>query len=513
MLPDDARDTEPNDGPASAMPLALGVPTRGYIDPPPASDQGDADWYVVTVTGDEPVQLSASLSGADDLDVVLEWMNPGLGSARSRAIVRADVVRKQPGPEMLAALRVPPGKAYFRVRGAWYRGKERRASDRPYTLLVTHKPLRPGTDAEPNDRRRDAIRMAFDEMGWGTIGHVGDGDVWAYDLTESLAGRRLRVDLTAPPELELSLSVGLDTHKAALREAPTAGSETLSLRGLYVPAGAQTLFAVVKGRRGRAGAELYSIRASVEPETPDEVAEHEPNGRARIATHLSGAGKVVGFLDHARDIDVYELQLDAPRRLDVELRPPLGGTAKLALTDGQGTEVRASTAGEAGATRALRGFGLGPGTWRLVVSGTDKSYDAKRPYGLDIQLSEPSEAEELEPNELSTDPNVRSLLAGKVAQGWVHPAGDVDTWRVAVGVSDAPDGQITTFRVGAPPGMRLNVHLHGPDGKAVARRESLGGKDATFTQFLTPGIYTVRVGASDAAAADAVQPYEVEVVE
>ena len=506
-----AGDPEPNDTWREAVPLQAGVAVDGWVAQPDDPAVGDEDWFVLTVPGEQPALVRAELSGAPDLDLVLEWM-PGKDERRPRALVQADVHEREPGGEVLAALRVPPGQAWFRVREAWYRGRARTGSAQPYRLLVTVSEWRPGIEAEPDDTAEDAIPLPLTEHGRGSLGHIKDRDVWRVELDTLTAGSAVQVAITGIPEVELIGSLAFAGHSGEVvtgRSPPGAG---LLFRHLGVPEPRpEALLVTIRSPRAAAPGSVYELQVTPEEESEERV-EVEPNDSAPRATPLT-AGRISGYIDRGRDVDLYVVVVDDATTLHAVLSPPIEVDLALELRDPEGKTVRTLDEGRSGDGEILRAFGVSPGPWILAVRGHDAAAcDPRRPYALELTLDAAAAAGEAEPNDARDQASRSRLVPGGDGGGWIHPHGDVDWWQLEVPAGDA--GRIVTFRVTPPPGVPLDVALHSPDGERLVGREGLLPADAaTFTYYLDPGSYFVRVASPDAAAANPRDAYRLAVLD
>lgn len=504
------RDREPNNGHADALPLTAGVTVRGFVDVPEDPAQGDEDWYRLDVPEGGPALVSVTLSGADDLDLVLEWMDPE-GGAKAKALVQADVHERAPGAERLPALKAQPGPVFLRVREGWYRGKARTGSRVPYTLRAELSAWSEGTEAEPDDRVADAVPLALGVAARGTLGHLGDRDVWRVALGEDTAGARGRVTVSGVPGVEMEVTVALSDPSAALLSGTGGEGGGVSFRNLGLPRdGTTDVYVTVRAVKGAAPDAPYDIAVALEDPSTERI-EREPNDGPATATPLGEPGRVSGIIDRAEDVDIYALVVDRPATLQATLEPPLGLDLGLELRgpDDDG-RARIDEAGP-GEAEILRGYGVAPGTWMLVVRGKKGAFDASAPYALELSLGEAGD-DETEPNDERSALGVQALVLGAERQGWLHPRGDSDYW--SLDLSAREEGTIITVRVRPPTDVPLNVALHGPDGTRMSGRDGLvPGEDATFTQFLAPGLYHVRVSSSRADAANPREPYKLMVME
>ncbi len=520
-----AQDAEPNDRPEQAIAVTPGRPLRGVIGRPadPKGRTGDQDWYVLTVAGDTPMLGRAELSGADDLDVVLEYVSPKpRRRGKYRAIVQADVQVKRPGPEVLPSLNLGPGKHYFRVREAWYRNKRRTGSAKPYRLRITLRPWIEGADAEPNDADPDALKTELDVGGQGLIGHVGDRDLWAVHLPPSAAGGRVRVTITPIPGLEMTAAVRFEPHGEFGKSSHGDAGKTLILRNIGVPPpGSKAeqapppLFVQVGTRRGASVESRYSVFVGMESAGPQGgLVEREPNDGPDGSTRVEapdGPGEVLihGFLDHRRDVDVYEFTVNGPMSLGAMLTPPMGADYAFNLRGPEGIALSAKRT-KAGQSEIMRGVGLLKGSWRLMVRRQRGETNAKAAYALKLEFGD-GDRSEAEPNDAFSSTRVSPLPAsGQPARGCIHPAGDRDLW--LVDLTKATEGRIATFKVKAPPGLLLKAALYAADESVLTIAERLSD-ESTFTHYLEPGAYRLRVWGVDKSATEAQTPYEISLLE
>jgi hypothetical protein len=504
------RDREPNDGPAEAIALRPGVVAPGLVDAPADPTQGDEDWYRLDVPEGGPALVSVTLSGADDLDLVLEWMEP-TGGAKAKARVQADVRERAPGPERLPALRVEPGPMYLRVREGWYRGKPRTGSALPYSLRAELSAWTPGVEAEPDDTVADAVPLALGAAGRGTLGHLGDRDVWRVTLGDDSAGGRARVTVSGVAGVTLGVSLAFAGQSGALLSGSGPDGGGVTVRNLGLPRdGVPELFVTVRAEVGAAPDAPYDLLVALEDATTERV-EREPNDGSATATPLGEPGRVIGHIDRPGDTDTFVLVVDRAATLQATLEAPLGVDLGLELR-GPDDDGRARIdEAQAGQAEILRGYGVGPGTWTLVVRGAKGTFDAVAPYALDLVLGDGG-ADETEPNDDRDAGGVQALELGLERQGWIHPRGDSDYWRLDL--SGREEGTIVTVRARPAADVPLDVALHGPDGARMSGRDGLPpGEDATFTQFLSPGIYHVRVSSPRSDAANPRDAYKLTVLE
>ena len=501
-------DQEPNDDRLTALPLASGTPAQGLIHPPATPGQGDQDWYVVSVPGTSPSILTATLEGADDLDIVLEWMPETPSGTRDRALVQADVIRKSPGSERLPSLRVEPGKVYLRVRGAWYRHVPRKGSEQPYTLSVDLLPWAANLEAEPNDTPDDATQAMLGTMSRGTLGHIGDRDTW-YINTPAPAGTRVSLSISGLDGVTMEASCRWASRTKATITARAAQGEGIMLRNLTVPTGVSTpaLLVTLRALKGATPAFAYDLLAQREPPEEGER-EAEPNDTTAQATKVALDTKLVGYLDRARDVDMIGLTVRQQTAIQLTVSPPVGTNIDLELFNPEGERVATRTAAPADAAELFRGLSVSPGTWHLAIRG--KPANTRAPYVLELSRETTPNCE-TEPNDAPEQTTVRAITAGKEVRGWIHPRDDVDWW--ALDRSELQGGSIVTVQLDPPGGAQLDITVFDSAGAEVTGRQAVtAAQPGTFTHYLKPDSYTVRVSSS-ASGIGIAAPYVLRVLD
>ena len=502
-----ASDHEPNNGRDEATPLPFGAPLTGWINTLADTSEGDQDWFVVDVPGSEPSILSVTLKGPSDLDVVLEWMPSIAAGKRDKALIQADVIRKKAGDEILSNLRVSPGQTYLRVRAAWYRNKPRLGSLMPYSLRAELLPWAESIEAEPNDSLEDAVLGALERPARGTLGHAGDRDVWRFPVTED-AGTRLELKETGLPGVVQELSVRWQKIQGTTIRAKSKEGEGLSLRNLSVPdVEGPTLIVTLRALSGATPRVAYDLQLKPEASQGGAV-EAEPNETPKTATPIMLGEKAHGFLDRKRDRDCFWFEVDAPMSGEFRLTPPMETKAGFDLISPDGVVVHEARGTARGAEISAFGIGLTTGRWTLRVTGSP--VEARQSYTLLAKGTE-AKANEREPNDEATHAPFKAITTAEPSVGWLHPAGDIDLWSLERRESEGPG--IVTFQIDPPRGARLDVLVETLEGQEVTGRRGLtAGQPGTFTHFLQPGSYVLRVKGSQATSY-ATDPYQLRLLD
>lgn len=219
------------------------------------------------------------------------------------------------------------------------------------------------------------------------------------------------------------------------------------------------------------------------PEAPA-IAEAEPNDRSANANPLPLGVPVTGRISKEDDVDVWRLDLPAPRpgetgkrALGLEVSAVPGLRPALAVVDAEGAPVAERRAREVGAEVSLPNLTLAPDA-RLPLYVTVKSaWIGKRrtaapdtPYRLRATLATvPADLEE-EPND---GPETATPIVGLGRLGYLTPTGDADWYSVTV---DRP--VIARVVVSGVDGVDLVLDAPDPSaGKdAVRARSNVGGE-------------------------------------
>lgn len=399
--PDDTAaidEREPNDSLKTAQELHLGHPLTAEIGG--AKAQRDVFRLVLTDAG----VLRASTSGASDVDLVL-----GVRAADGRRLVSVDNSRVG-GGEILTNLSVDRGTYYLEVRS-----KPDVAKAARYKLEATLHAADPAAEVELNDQPASATPLQLGGQVVGYLGWRGDTDWYRLTLKERLPGALLQLDIDGVDDVPIDLGVRIDPTKRWIDRRAAAG-QSISLRNIALPPQASDVFIVVRGGAANVEAQYGLVADVVVPATPTE---HEPNDTTTTAQPLPASAMIWGAIDGRRDRDLFR----PAATVAAELRPPAGVDLALAVIDAAGKIHWLVDAEGAGGAERIPAF----------VPGQDAAYLAvlsKRAVGVvgSYQL-------QLKPltGRFETEPNVKqaSSLADGLTQGFIHPRGDVDLYRIS----------------------------------------------------------------------------------
>jgi hypothetical protein len=334
-------ESEPNDGAAAPMPLALGeaggLVLRGSLATP-----ADKDLFALALPGSPPAdgaaaqesvsRLAVEIVPAAELPTVLELRDA------AGAVVGASTGR--PGQRHgLPNLAAPPGARYtIQVARAGKAAAGAGASPEAasYSLVVRLLSFEGGEEREPNDQAGQATPVGPSHTSPEAAGFVGgprDQDWYRVALGALGEGNVLTVEVEPPPELAVGLSV-LDAGERRVAVARGRKGQTVALHNLAAEAlrprtplppgegGAPpepSFLVTVRGEGGSFDLEhRYVLRVRADPGSDGE---REPNEDAQSASPLAGPGDVTGYLG-AGDVDVYRLEAPAGASVTIEVEPP-----------------------------------------------------------------------------------------------------------------------------------------------------------------------------------------------
>ena len=309
---------EPNYKKGLASDLAIGKEATGYF-----GWHHDTDWFRVAL---DPALarglLRVELDGVDGV-----WPHLSVRDHRGRLLQRR---LGQPGEMVvLDNIQAPPGgdAIYLVVESGKTFNVETGYSLRVATTGAT------GSEVEPNDKPRQATRLALGQSLSGTLADHYDRDCFEVPVPrEGL----LRVAVTPPWRLDPLIEV-LDAKGAVGYSSNTSGEGKEELLvGLYV----RPPLANVCVRAARSGAadSAGRYRIMVKLESAERF-EREPNGRVEDATTIpAGASAMRGYMYPKGDVDTFRLS-GLEGTIAVKAEPPEGVRVALSLFDGTGRKA------------------------------------------------------------------------------------------------------------------------------------------------------------------------------
>jgi hypothetical protein len=473
-----ADEREPNNTLAEAQALLPGQAVRGKMNASTAR-RGDVDIFKITITSPGPTgsgpgpapaappppaprppasQAAGSppagrttvdrtlvalrLTGVPGLDLALDVLDD-----RGETLCSVNDGRAGAG-EAIPNLGLSAGSYHVRVRQA---GRTAGADEtNAYTLSWSTSPLGPGEEIEPNDRAAWATELTPGADVTGYFGWRRDEDWFRVPLAAAPEGATLRVDLQGVSTVNASVAVH-DSIRTKLIEAKGGRGDKVALRAVTVKKGEPALYVVVRADVGKSHEERYSLRVSLD--LPGEPTETEPNDDAARATPLEGPqGALAGYVASPGDADWYRLTAATPSLARLEVNGPERVDVKLAVHDAAGKELwRVDEGGRREPELLVDVPVRGQVFVRVFARPGDANPD--EPYRLTWKVEPDDGTWEHEPNNSFAAANAWPAAA-PLLRGYLHPRGDVDTFRVT-----APADRPARLRAIVKPLPRLNLAL------------------------------------------------------
>lgn len=511
--PPTVAETEPNDTGAAPQIVSPSAAVRASL------AAGESDWFKVATGGEELVR--AELGPVEGVAFVLEAYD---GERNLRAKATGAAGQGVAIPNLLCK-----GSCLFRVSGA---KKEMTGN---YGLTLETSRPGPRSEREPNDRAVDAQPLTPGSPIDGLIGAGDDVDHFLVDAAAIPAEQVLAVTLLPPAEVRIELAVvrPSDGSELGAWRGTEPGAE-LRVRDIARPAEGETgLLLVVrsawipaekgKSRRGSNPRAAYTLETKVMPGAPD--LEVEPNEDAAHATTIDLAQpKRTGYLSPKGDADWWTFTLDAPSIVRADVSGVERVDLRLALIDPEkrdaekDNELALTNEGALGEGEVLAGVALPAGQQFLRIDGALKKLDdrwvrdyenAERPYKLSLDISADDGTHEREPNNVADKASTAEL--GKTYRGYIHPAKDVDVWKLVVTepasvtltLSKVPKLDLSlTVREAAAPGSEATI-------VGTVDRTKVEGEERLVVPF-EPGTYFIEVRAKGTES-NALAPYSLGV--
>jgi hypothetical protein len=226
-----SEESEPNNEPAQANPLASGKPVRGQIGKRLNREQSDRDFYRIPhgQRPDEARTISAKVSGIPNMDLTLE-----LYDAKGQRIAHGDGSGPG-GPEALPNVHVDGQEYFVCVREVWVSGRPptENVTDQ-YVLQVDWAPVSKSEEVEPNDSAETATPLPIGGSRRGFLGRRGDVDHYRLSGTaggtvtievSGVPGTTLRLRLWQPgtPARDVDAHLGRAPRPTQVAESPVPG--------------------------------------------------------------------------------------------------------------------------------------------------------------------------------------------------------------------------------------------------------------------------------------------------
>jgi len=212
-VPKAGGETEPNDDPAHAQPLAEGT-VLGYL------GRGDTDVFRYNAPASS--ELDIEVAPPERVDARLEVL-----AEDGSVLARADAGRRREA-ERIPNLFTPGGPVLVRVSA----GKGDGNPDEPYRLSVTARPAEAGAEREPNDTPGKATALPPGATGSGLVAPRGDVDFWQAPATPDSEGN-VAVTVAGVPGVALDVRVRAQGGRelGRFKVAPGAGPSSHVVTG------------------------------------------------------------------------------------------------------------------------------------------------------------------------------------------------------------------------------------------------------------------------------------------
>ncbi len=382
-------EVEPNDTVARAQRLAVTETTPAAItgDLKPQGARRDADVYRLETpsrdagapaspdAGTLPPRLvlRVDVRAAAGLSVVLDALDEG-----GRALLTATGT---PGEAIaIPNLAVRAGAVLLRVRSV---GAE--VASPTYRLTARLVAFDAGAEIEPNGDAAHATDLA---LGGETVGYLGwlrDQDWYRLSTAGVADGSLLSADLDAVADVAPALLL-FDAEGHKLSEARGRKGDRVLLRNVRIPAGAPSVFLVVRGEAGWSASARYNLRPRAELPRPG--TEAEPNDDVAHAQPVE-EGTALGYLARG-DVDVFRYTTAGIALLDVAVEPPERESVEVELLREDGTLLARADSGRHVPAR-ITGVSIPGGPVFVRVSPRRGAVNADEPYRLTITSRPPGE--------------------------------------------------------------------------------------------------------------------------
>lgn len=458
-------EVEPNDSSATAQTLAVPSQTKASWQ---AGEKADEDWFQLEPQA--PVLLRVEASGVAGVASTLTVYD-----AERNPLVRT----RAPAGEAATVPNVQCEKACFVEVKA-----DSKNATGDYTLSIATKRPGPKLEREPNGRILQAQPLAAGGQLEGYLHPSDDEDLYLVDTTALAPDQVLAVKLTPPAGLRLVLGIQRPSDQSPLGEwGSVEPGAAIHVRNLRPAEGETGVLLTVKSLwvRNDAGKSVRLSNAN-EPYALEVVAlegdpslEIEPNDEAARATPIEPGQTRTGHLSPKADHDWYMFELAESAIVHAEVTGVEGVDLELSLVDPQklgadkDDEIVRANDGSLGEEEIIANAVAPAGRNWLRVRSVWKKIDdrwvrdfanADRPYTIKLETMPDDGTVEREPND--TPDKASPVQVGQEVRGWIHPAKDVDLWRlelaepanVALVVSAVPklDLSITVRDATRPPG-------------------------------------------------------------
>ncbi|MCL2625354.1 MAG: hypothetical protein FWD46_00860 [Cystobacterineae bacterium] len=199
---DDASfETEPNNTPLQATPLALGKEMQALLSP-----AEDVDYFRVDVAA--PSLVHVELSALEGVDLQLSAIVPAEAAAAERVLLRSNEGKIHEAERLLNV--ECPGTCYFKVESVaqkisnkWVKTQENPKT--PYRIRAQALEGAQRREKEPNNTLEQATELAMGQSLRGYVHPKGDVDFFRVDLSQLLVRKPILATLFGLPKNSLGL--------------------------------------------------------------------------------------------------------------------------------------------------------------------------------------------------------------------------------------------------------------------------------------------------------------------
>lgn len=475
---------EPNNEREQAMDIADGMVMEGLID-----EKLDQDWYKISVTSDTMFDLRAELTGIPDINLKME-----LFDAESELLLEVNRYKEGDG-EFITNYTLKPGDYFIRVRELWLKSQEKKFNDSlRYSLRIDLNEVTKYIEQESNNKGVLATTLEPELEMIGYISPYKDVDWYTLKLP-SEQDTYIELSLSGVEGVNTKLRV-YDPIEALIKSVDQGKrGEGETITNLGVDTEREFYYVVIDGGDWQTN-ELQSYKLQARFIHLTHKIEFEPNDRLVKATELVASDSICGFIDSGDDVDWYRIAKNDDRthiaRIEVSGIPKTD--IKMTITNELEEELlsvdeRGEMEGEIFANVGLEQRQ----DYYLKLESKRKGSNIEDQYCIFMTLDKYFGGDELEINDSHERANIIDIE--RAVQGYIHPLGDVDYYRLEI--ADRHLGELQIILSGI---MKVNTDFILYDAemnelaKAAARREE-GVERLTFEG--APGIYYIKVFDND----------------
>lgn len=453
---------------------------EGYI-----GEKKDQDWYKISIPVDSSTILNAELSGIEGINLKMELMD-------SENEELLDVDRQKEGKgEILTNYCLNTGDYFLRVRELWLKNKERKFNDTlAYYLKMNLAAVTPDVEIESNNKGILATKFTPNIPMKGYLSPYYDVDWYKLPLPKA-TNQYLQITLSGLDKVNTRLKVYDPIEALIIEKNSGKGGEGEYIANLGIAPDYDFYYIVVQPGKWQTNEnDQYELTAVFKQAS--HTMEIEPNDRMVRATEIALNDTILGFLDTPRDVDWY--RLNGPEDNPGVLRGKIEGVDKVDLDvtilDQNENEILYVNDTEELETEYICNLGLKPYQLYYVRIANCKKYaNPNETYKFFFSVERYYNDDEFEPNNSSE--NASMMLPEKPVNGYIHPKGDVDFYRL-----DLTRYSKVNLLIKLDGIMKVNTDmvLYNEDMKEVARAAEKASEESERIDIVvSSGIYYIKV--------------------